>query len=63
MKTVKTISLKMPNGDIILAVSGNGTNREFFVNTSNGIITYTVDEVNEVYGLVPANTNMVGIEV
>ena len=62
MKTIKTISLEFPNGDILLGCTGRDENRRFFIKTSDGIFEYSEDEVDEIYnGLVPADTNLVGL--
>lgn len=63
MKTVKTSSIEFPNGDLLIGVTGKDSNRMFFIKTSDGIFEYSEDEVYDIYGLVPANTNLVGVKI
>lgn len=63
MKKVYTVSLEFPNGDLLIGSTGKGENRMFFIKTSDGIFEYSEDEVDKIYdGLVPADTNMVGLK-
>lgn len=59
MKLVKTLSMEFPNGDLLIGVTGKDENRMFFVKTSDGIFEYSYNEINEMYGFVPNNTNLV----
>ena len=60
---VRTISLEFPNGDLLLGVTGKDENRMFFIKTSDGIFEYSEAEVSKIYaGVVPADTNMVGLK-
>lgn len=60
MKTVQTLSLQLPNGDILLGVAGKDENRIFYVKNEYGIFTYDENEIDEIYGLVPADTDLIG---
>lgn len=60
MKNIKTNSIELPNGDIIIGCNGILEFREFFVKTSDGIFTYNEDEMDEIYGLVPFDTDLLG---
>jgi hypothetical protein len=52
MKTKKTKIevVQFENGDIVL---GNNNEETFFIQTSDGIMEYTEDEMMEVYGVIP----------
>ncbi len=51
MKHIKTASLKLKNGDIIIGINGYSVNRIFFVNTSDGIMQYNSSEMAEIYDI------------
>jgi len=62
MKNVKTNSIKLPNGHLIIGVNGKNEYRTFFIQTTDGIFQYNEDEMQEVYGVVPCDTDEIGKE-
>lgn len=62
-ETIKTVSSKFSNGDVILAVTGNSPNRALFIQTTDGVFEYSESEVQEIYGYIPHNLNIVGTQI
>lgn len=60
MKAVKTNSIKLENGHIIIGVNGILEYRIFFVKTEDGISQYNEDEMQEIYKIIPSDIENIG---
>ena len=68
MNFIDTISMLIgENGHIIIGVNGQigsinkRDERIFFVQTGDGIFQYNVEEMQEIYGIAPIDTDTIGM--
>jgi len=69
IEKVKTNSIRLPGGDTLIGVNDNSS-REFFVQTTDGVMNYNDNEMHEIYGfhydytcdIYPSDKKLIGRE-